>query len=124
MPPRDAMALASLILDYEKDSYDTPRVSAVVDKRDKSGWLAIVRKNGLEVRQMPLELGRFFYVATYEENTLSLSNTGAYDAATAEQACDFILGKGVFADRENPVTAVAAMANLESFDLAAIDFKS
>lgn len=121
MPARDAMALSLLALDYEKDDYNTPRIAAVVDKRDQSGWLAAVRCDGLGVRNMPLEPGRFFYVATYEENTPDLTQTGAYDAANAEDACAFILGKGVFAERTNPVTGVAAMATDAGFELAAQD---
>jgi len=121
MAPRDALVLSTLALDYEKDDYNTPRVSAVVDTRDGAGWLGIVRHDGLEVRQMPLAPGKFFYVATYEENTPSDAFSGEYDATSADEACDFILGKGVFAERENPVTAVAAMATSDGFELAAKD---
>ncbi len=121
MAPRDALALSSLILDFEKDDFNTPRVSAVADVRDGSGWLAIVRHDGLEVRKMPLALGKFFYVATYEENTVSDRFGGDYDASSADSACDFILGKGVFAQREKPVTAVAAIASDGGFELAAKD---
>ena len=37
------------------------------------------------------------------------------------EACDFVLGKSVFADRTNPVTAVAAMAAGDGFELAVKD---
>ena len=122
MSARDAMALSTLALDYEKDDYNTPRVSAVVDKRgDGTGWLGVVRHDELCVRQMPLAPGRFFYVATYEENAPQNTQSGDYDAATAAEACQFILGKGVFAERTNPVTAVAAMATPDGFELAAAD---
>ncbi|GMW00751.1 MAG: hypothetical protein AMXMBFR84_18880 [Candidatus Hydrogenedentota bacterium] len=121
MPVRDALVLSSLALDYEKDQYDTPRVSAVVDRVDGSGWLAIVRKDGLSARKMPLEPGTFFYVATYEENDVRDSQTGAFTAMTSAEACDFLLGGGVFAERSNPVTAVAAMATGDSFELTVQD---
>ena len=121
MPVRDALVLSSLALDYEKDDYNTPRISAVADKRDGSGWLAIVRHDGLEVRQMPLTPGKFFYIATYEENTVSVDQSGDYDATSAETACEFILGKGVFAERTNPVTAVAAVATEQGFAMHAQD---
>lgn len=123
MSVRDALALASLALDYEKDQYDTPRISAVADRRDGSGWLAVVRRDGLEVRRTPLEPGRFFYVATYEENSIRENQGGDYDATSAEEACDFILAGGVFANRTHPVTAAAAMAGASGFDLAAKDTK-
>lgn len=121
LPVRDALALTSLALDYEKDDYNTPRISAVADKRDGTAWLAVVRHDGIEVRQLPLEPGKFFYVATYEENSISLAQGGVYDATNTEEACAFILGKGVFAERTNPVTAVAAIDNGTSFDLRAED---
>lgn len=120
--PRDAIVLPSLVLDYEKDDYNTPRISAVVDKRHGgSAWLGIVRADGLEVRRMALKPGTFFYVATYEENRPADDQTGPYDAKSAPDACDFILGKGVFGQRTNPVTAVAAMATGKGFELAAKD---
>lgn len=121
VPARDALATASLLLDYEKDQYNTPRVSAVADRREGTGWLAIVRHDGIEVRQMPLEPGKFFYVATYEENRLSDSQSGEFTPSSAEEACDFMLCGGVFAERENPVTSVAAMAGDGGFVLAAKD---
>lgn len=121
MPIRDALVLSSLALDYEKDDYNTPRVSAVADRANNTGWLAVVRDNGLEVREMPLQAGKFFYVATYEENSLTLDQSGDYDATNADEACDFIIGKGVFADREKPVTSVAAVAQGDSFEMAAKD---
>jgi len=121
MPVRDALALSHLALDYEKDDYNTPRISAVVDKTNNAAWLAVIRDDGLDVRKMPLENGNFFYVATYEENKVSPHQTGEHDITSAETACEFILGKGVFAERTNPVTAVAAVANDNSFDLYACD---
>ena len=121
LPVRDALALTSLALDYEKDDYNTPRISAVADKRDGSAWLAVVRHDGIEVRQLPMAPGKFFYVATYEENSISLDQGGDYDATNAEEACAFILGKGVFAKRTNPVTAVAALDDGKSFELHALD---
>lgn len=123
LPPRDALAWSSLALDFEKDDYNTPRVSAVVDKRDGSGWLAIVRHDGLEVRKMPLAPGKFFYVATYEEHFIQEAQGGNHSCETAEEACHFILGEDVFARRTNPVTAVTAVANETGFDLCALDVK-
>ncbi len=121
MGARDALVLASMTLDFEKDDYNTPRISAVVDKRDGSGWLGIVRDDGLEVRRMPLEAGRFFYVATYEENHIRTEQSGEWTVTDAPGACGFILGEGVFAERTNPVTAVAAVATDDAFGLHAAD---
>ncbi len=121
MPARDAVVLASLMLDFEKDAYNTPRISAVVDKNAGAGWLGIVRHDGLQVERIPLEFGRIYYVATYEESNVCGERCVEFPATTAEAACDFILGQGVFADRENPVTAVAAMAADYSYHLVAKD---
>ncbi len=121
MAARDALALSMMALDYEKDAYNTPRISAVIDKRDQSGWLAIVREDGLEARRMPLAPGKFFYVATYEEDSPSEKLGGDYGAESAGAACEFILGQGVFAERSKPVAAVAAVASAQGFDLHAQD---
>lgn len=122
MPVRDAVALTLMTLDFEKDSYDTPRICAVADMRgDGAGWLGVVRKDGLEVRCMPPAVGRFFYVATYEENTISGDQSGEFDVQNASAACEFILGQGIFAQREHPITAVAALATGEGYELAVRD---
>lgn len=118
MPTRDAIALTLLALDFEKDEYATPRIVGVIDKAEGSGWLGIVRSDGLEVRRMDLKPGRFFYVATYEENRISSCFSGVFPAMTAEEACNFVLSGGVFAERSNPVTAVSAMATEDGFDIA------
>jgi IMP cyclohydrolase len=121
MPVRDALALVSLTMDFEKDQYDTPRISAVIDRRDDSAWLAVVRRDGVEVRAVNPAAGHYAYVATYEENTLSPEQSGAYSADSADTACAFMFTGGVFKDRTNPVSAVAAMVTGSKFELAAHD---
>lgn len=124
MSARDAMALSTLALDYEKDSYNTPRVTAVVDARSGgSAWLGVVRHDALSIVQMPVKAGQYFYVATYEENAPSLNLGGAFPAETAAEACAFMLNGGIFAERTNAVTAVAAVANKagDGFELAVQD---
>ena len=119
--PIAKLAICSLALDYEKDPFNTPRISAVADARDGSGWLCVVREDGIEVRRMPLETGRFYYVATYEEHGLNAGQSGAFTAENAAAACSFMLGEGVFAQRTNPVTAVAAVEGETAFSLHAKD---
>jgi IMP cyclohydrolase len=121
MAPRDALALSLLALDYEKDDYNTPRVCAVADTRDGSGWLAVVRHDGLDVRQMPIAPGRFYYVATYEESIPQEEYCGAFMASSAEEACAHMFSGPRLNERTNPVSAVSAVANADGFDLAAID---
>ena len=121
MPVREALVLASLMLDYEKDAYNTPRISAVADKNIGAGWLGIVRHDGLEVQRIPLEFGRLWYVATYEENTINRSQCDEFPVSSAEEVCDYMLGGGVFAQRTHPVTGVSALAADYGFDLFAKD---
>lgn len=124
MPVRDALAFCSLAMDYEKDDYNTPRVSAVVDVVSGEGFLATVREDGLEVQRIPLSPGQFFYVATYEEDSIATEQGGTFEAADAAGVCAFLLGGGVFAQRTNPVTAVAAVWNGSAFELAVQDFQA
>lgn len=124
MSVRDAIAIVSLALDYEKDSYNTPRISAAVDKRTGVGWLGIVRHDGLQVERIPLDFGRIWYVATYEENTISSERGDDFPEETAQGACAYLLRGGVFAWREHPVTAVAAVSHDEGFSLAVMDVDS
>ena len=118
MPIRDALALSLLALDYEHDSYTTPRICAVVDRTNQTGWLATVREDGLNVCRMPLSPRTLFYVATYEENDLSDARCVAFDAESPQDACAFLLGGGIFAQRTNPITAVAAIATYTGFSMA------
>jgi IMP cyclohydrolase len=119
---RDSIALSLLALDYEKDQYHTPRIVAVADRRDEgSGWLGVVRDSGLEVKRVPLRPGVCFYVATYEENTLDDNYRDAFHVRSVADACDTILYRGIFAERSNPVTAVAALSTLEGFEIAVQD---
>ncbi|NLN93313.1 MAG: IMP cyclohydrolase [Candidatus Hydrogenedens sp.] len=124
MSARDALILTSFAMDYEKDDYNTPRVSAVVDRRTDEGWLAVVRHDGLQVERIPLENGRLWHLATYEENSVCLQRSDIFPALTAEEACAHMLGGGVFAGRTNPVTAVAALADEKGFSLAVQDAQS
>ncbi|GMV90274.1 MAG: hypothetical protein AMXMBFR82_00520 [Candidatus Hydrogenedentota bacterium] len=121
MSPREALVLSLLALDYEHDDYNTPRICAVVDKGTESAWLGIVREDGLNVARVALEPGHFRYVTTYEENDLDPDQGGTFSVSNAENACEFMLGGGVFAARTNPITAVAVVAAPEGFDMAVKD---
>ena len=119
MPIRDAMAAALLALDYEKDNYNTPRIASAVDLKTRSGWLGIVRHDGLNVRQVPLEPGNAFYVSTYEKNDVLLANTESFEEQTAQGACDYILKRGVFGTMTNAVSSVCAFEKDGGFQIAA-----
>ena len=112
MPVRDALAYCSLSMDYEKDDYNTPRVTAVVSRTEPKGWLAIVRHDALIVREFKLEPGKAYYVSTYEKNTPTTHNIdNGFDAADVESAAQYVVDGGVFADFEHPVTSAALMVD-------------
>ncbi|MFA7185850.1 MAG: IMP cyclohydrolase [Victivallales bacterium] len=119
LPPRDALALTLLAMDYEKDSYNTPRIVAVVKQNSGEAYLGIVRKDAVLVRSFELKPGDAYYISTYEKDTPQDKNRdGAFDAADAAEACTYIIKKGVFADFELPVTSAAVIAEGNSFDIA------
>ena len=118
LPIRDAMAISLLTLDYEKDSYNTPRIASAADLRTRTGWLGIVRHDGLNVRQVPLEPGNAFYVATYEKNDCTLEQTESFEAGSAEGACKYVFEFGIFGEMTNGVTAVCAFEHEGDFAIA------
>jgi len=118
MGVRDALLLSLMTLDYEKDDYKTPRIAAVVDRRDRSGWLGIARHDGLSVCRMPLEPGNAFYVATYEKNTPDPSQTESFEVKTAAEACTYMMEFGIFGAMTNPVSSVCAFETDDAFEIA------
>jgi IMP cyclohydrolase len=119
LPPRDALALSLLAMDYEKDDYNTPRIAAVIRQNSGEAYLGTVRKDAVIVRSFELKPGDAFYVSTYEKDTPQDENhDGAFDAADAAGACSYIIGKGAFADFDLPVTAASVLAEGESFAIA------
>ena len=119
MPVRDALALSLLAMDYEKDSYNTPRIAAVVHLENATGFLATVRKDALLVSEFALTPGTAFYLATYEKNSPCSQNVeNEFIAKNACEACDFMIKGGVFASFEHPVTAACAVSTGKAFGFA------
>lgn len=122
MPVRDAFALGLLAMDYEKDSLDTPRIVACIGNGDTAGYLGIVRKNAVLVREFTLKPGQLFYISTYECNYPCDSFTDEnFDAEDAASACKYVIDGGVFADFANPVTAACAVWNNGELDVSTLD---
>ena len=118
MPVRDAIALGLLALDYEHDSLDTPRIVAVAHKCEPVGFLGIIRRDVLLVREIALKDGEAFYLSTYEKNCpCDKNHEGCFIAQTADEATQFVIDGGVFAEFTNPVTACAAVAAKGGFEL-------
>ncbi|MGD1001091.1 MAG: IMP cyclohydrolase [Candidatus Brocadiia bacterium] len=118
MPPRDAFTLSLLALDYEKDSYNTPRIAAAVTAGGDAGYLGVVREDGLDVCRLKLEPGECFFVSTYETNRVSRAQRGEFDAADAREGAEFIFRGGVFAEMTNAVTGVCAIEKDGRFEIA------
>jgi IMP cyclohydrolase len=120
MDIRDAFVSVLHALDYEHDDFSTPRIAAAVDQVTESAVLGIVRHDALIVRSLQLEPGTAYYVCTYERNTPGQDCMDReFDAGSAADACDYVLGKGAFADLERPITAACALAMPDgTFDVA------
>ncbi|MCQ2379639.1 MAG: IMP cyclohydrolase [Victivallaceae bacterium] len=117
MNVRDALGFSLLALDFEHDSLDTPRIAAVVSIDRPVGYLGIVRRDAVLVREFSLRPGCAYYVSTYEKNRPADSNIDeSFDAQTAADAAAYAIGGGVFADFEKPVCSAAALANGDKFD--------
>lgn len=123
MNMRDALVTVMFGMDYEHDSYNTPRIASIVRKGTNTGYLGIVRHDGLMVREFALEPGTAYYVCTYEHHTpCEEYSDSAFNVNSAREACDFVLGKGVFADLERPITAACAVSTDDgTFEIATAD---
>jgi IMP cyclohydrolase len=116
-PLRDALASCLLAMDYEKDDYDTPRIAAAAPASGDTGWLAIVRRDALVVKEIALEPGRVAWLATYEADDVSDAQVFDLAASDAAGAARFIADGGAFAGLSNPVTSAAAVAAGADFEL-------
>ncbi len=113
---RDALISVLSGMDYEHDRLDTPRIAGVVDRQSRQCALGIIRQDALFVKQIGLAEGEAFYVATYEHNYPSEEfRDGGFDVTTADEACDYILGKGVFLALELPISAACAIETEKDF---------
>ena len=118
-PARDAIALPLLAMDYEKDSLDTPRIVAVVGSKCRKGYLGIVRRDALLVREFDLVPGQVRYLSTYEKNRPCDDQvTGDFNGTCAHCAVNYVVDGGIFADFTNPVTSAAAVAEGDGYELA------
>jgi IMP cyclohydrolase len=118
VPIRDALAGSLLALDYERDELRTPRIAAAVPLRGERGWLAIVRHDGLEVKELELAAGRAVYLATYGANEIRDDRRLPFDAKDASGAARAAVDGEGFAELEKPVTSAAALAVGGRFTLA------
>lgn len=124
MSVRDAMTLGLMAMDYEKDSYNTPRIAAAVNLKTKTSFLGIVRKDAVIVREFEFKPGTVYYVCTYERNAPCENyKDEAFSFGTAADACKYVFSKGAFAELENPVCSTVAFASASGngFEFAALN---
>jgi IMP cyclohydrolase len=93
-PARDALSLALLTLDYEKDDYDTPRIAGVVG--EDASYIGTVTRDSLVVERVEEPT----LVATYE---VQKPEAVAFDVSSAEEAARRAYGM----EYEHPVAACA-----------------
>ena len=118
-PPRDAISLGLLAMDYEKDSLDTPRIVAAVSNKRPVGYLGIIRKDALLVREFTLVPGEIRYLSTNEKNRPCDDQVATgFAAPCVNCAAQYVVDGGIFAEFTNPVTSAAALASEDGFDLA------
>ena len=123
MSIRDALVESLIVLDYEKDDFNTPRIAVAVSRGAEEGWAGIVRADGLHVRSFKLAAGKAFYFATYEVNDPREEHVSDFRASSAAEAARWVVDGGTFADLEKPVCSAAAVATDKGFDLAGYTVK-
>jgi IMP cyclohydrolase len=106
-PPRDALALSLLALDFEKDDYDTPRVAGVVGADE--AVIATVRRDALLVEAVEEPT----LVATYEKDTPESFDGFGVDTTASEAA-----RKLYDLNLEHPVCAAAATVGESGIETA------
>ena len=119
---RDALAEVLLIMDYERDHLNTPRIAAIVDRDSNIGYLGIVTHEHIHIEGFELAPGDAYYVATYEHTKPGSDyKDSQVRISSAEDACQYIIGQGVFADLERPITAACAFDKSGNWDIAVAD---
>ena len=99
--PMDALATSLVAYGYERDELDTPRIAGVV--RGDRAWLGIAKRDEFRVRELNLEEGQAFLVATYEKTDFEATDlAGSSAGEIARLAYDLPL--------ERPVCSAAALA--------------
>ena len=92
---------------------------SAVRRGGETGFLGIVRRDGMNVREVPLPRGRAFYVATYEIDDIDPSRSDEFDVSDAEAGARHMVEGGVFAQMEHPVTSACALESGDGFAIAA-----
>lgn len=111
MRPLDAISLSLVAYGYERDELDTPRLAGAV--RGDRAWLGIAKRDEIRCKELFLQDGTAFMVATYEKadfEALKIQGENAQDIAKAAFDLTF----------ERPVCSAAAftLKDGKDFELA------
>ncbi len=119
LPPREALALLLLAFDFEHDSLNTPRIVAAVRRGSRTGYLGIVRADGLQVEAIDMEPGSVHLVATYELDRIGDPRQRAsFSCAGARDGVAGLFRSPPFSRLLHPVCGVCAVAGESGFDVA------
>lgn len=104
MKPDQVLQKVLSEMGYEKDELNTPRIAGIVTKT--TGYLGIVRDDGVEVSAFDLEDNACRVICTYEMNHLEDKNH-PFIAESAYDAAEFVVNGEFFKELEKPVCAGA-----------------
>ena len=115
-PPKDALGLTLLSLDYEHDDYSTPRIAGLVTpvgEDGTEGYLGIIAEDQLRVKRFSLK-DTAIAISTYIETDFKLQR-----GLVSNPELDRICGEILDLPYDYPVCSAAALWNGSQFDLAA-----
>jgi IMP cyclohydrolase len=124
MRMKDAMISVLSGVDYEHDDLRTPRIAAIIDIRSRICALGTIRSDALLIEEINLEKGEINYLTTYAHDYPDKKfGDNGFNISSSEEACDYILGKGVFTVLERPIVAGCAIEDHTSFTMAVKEAK-
>ncbi len=112
-PPDVALQKVLTEMGYEHDDFNTPRIAGVVTQT--TGFLGIVRDDGVEVSSFGLEENSCRFICTYELNRIE-SKSHLFVALSALDAAKYIFDGGLFKDLELPVCSAAWMGEMAVYN--------
>ncbi|ASJ02909.1 IMP cyclohydrolase [Thermococcus profundus] len=108
--PRKALVHVLDALDYERDSYNTPRIAGIIQRGERRGWLGFAGREEFWVREIELEEGKAFLTATYNVDgfqEVEMSFSTARELAERAMRLPF----------ENRVLAIGVVERKEEWEL-------
>ncbi|QDA31313.1 IMP cyclohydrolase [Thermococcus indicus] len=109
--PRKALVHVLDVLDYERDSYSTPRIAGIIEHGNGKGWLGFAGRDEFWVKSLELEEGTAFVTATYDLGFVELDFP---PFSTAEGLAGRVMGLPF----ENKVLAIGVVEEKKGWRLA------